>query len=346
MSCKYDVGENLLFVDPVTAEEAYGRIICEYDYRHGSVAPTIIRGSKCSVYYLVELIDYISSVGSIEDLLKLLLAKEPPIEYPILEGVVDIPCRQDFYEAQKINARLAELKIVLDYGPRKHFNIDLEKVKTLTQEQKDEQLRLKAESNGAEGEDNEIDDFENSITDGGKVFLLDENSLLDESIDNSSIGSISTKPTKTPNGRFSKKFKLNNEEKKTLPIPMASTSRSRDHALGIGPVELGGVSKKLAIKRNLNLVVVAEVDLCRPEDRGKLLAGEKFAKSKAMVQRRFLQLFDRLQRKGFTMWKECMDILRANQFQYCARRIQSIARMYLCRVSRYNYYIYIYYYYY
>lgn len=253
MSCKYDVGENLLFIDPVTEEEAYGRIICEYDYRHGSVAPTIIRGSKCSVYYLVELIDFISSVGSIEDLLKILLAKPPPIEYPILEGIVDIPCRQDFYEAQKINARLAELKIVLEYGPRKHFNIDLEKVITLTQEQKDEQLRLKAEINGTEGdENNEETNDENSITDGGEVSVLGgENSIsVIDNDDNVSIGStIVTKSTKTSNSRFAKKFKLDTGEKKTLPIPISSTSRTIDDALGIGPVELGGVSKKIAMKR-------------------------------------------------------------------------------------------------
>jgi hypothetical protein len=124
---KFRVGEQLLFRDPVTNEEAFGRVVSEWDLRHGRVAPSVVRGDGTPVMYLVDMIAHVK--GRVRNYLE--LVRHPPerqkgndIPYPRMmngEGLEDIPLRHDKYLAQDINRRLYDLHEYNAYGPRYHM---------------------------------------------------------------------------------------------------------------------------------------------------------------------------------------------------------------------------------
>lgn len=150
---KYKTGNVLVFMDPDTGHEAYGRIVCEYDQRHGISAPTMIRGPNAPYYYVVEMINLLSNVGGIVGLLELLDrevlpdnevlteevvepteaeltaaaakaaedAKPPPSKFPVIEGVVSVEIRDSLNIARNLNQRLKAAKAVKIFGPRRHM---------------------------------------------------------------------------------------------------------------------------------------------------------------------------------------------------------------------------------
>ena len=60
---RYAVGEQLLFQDPDSGEEAYGRVISEWNFRHGESAPPVIRGDGSGVFYMVHKLGLVSMLG-------------------------------------------------------------------------------------------------------------------------------------------------------------------------------------------------------------------------------------------------------------------------------------------
>lgn len=153
----YTTGEKLIFIDPVTGKEAFGRIVCEYDLRHGISAPTIIRGKDSHYYYVVEYINLVANVGGIEGLLKLmgrtvladdeerklkedaearaLLEPKSAIvdvtaqkekqgfmsRFPVIEGLTNISMRGALETARKLNHKLMQAKAIRIFGPRRHL---------------------------------------------------------------------------------------------------------------------------------------------------------------------------------------------------------------------------------
>ena len=67
---KFHVDDKVLFNDPVSGQQAYGRIISEWDHIHGAVAPPIIRGEGSMYMYVIEKIDLVANVGSLRELLR------------------------------------------------------------------------------------------------------------------------------------------------------------------------------------------------------------------------------------------------------------------------------------
>lgn len=118
---RYNVDDKLLFMDPVSGEQAYGRVLCEWDPRHGEVAPPILRGDGSMYLYVVEKIDLVKNVGTLADLLKIVLAKPPDPEYPKFQNVDDVPYRWEFEAAREVNRMLREMHEVQTKGPRRHF---------------------------------------------------------------------------------------------------------------------------------------------------------------------------------------------------------------------------------
>ena len=70
-AAKFRVDEKLVFIDPVSHEEAYGRVISEWDFRHGcAAAPSIKRGDGSVVWYMVERLGLVKDIGNIDELVK------------------------------------------------------------------------------------------------------------------------------------------------------------------------------------------------------------------------------------------------------------------------------------
>ena len=124
---KWNVGEQMIFDDPATGVEAFGRIVSEWDQRHGVVGPSIIRGDDTCVMYLVDMIGFVHEhVKNYLDLIR-----EPPIairgesipDPSEINGpaLSDEPLRQSRYLALDINERIYDLHEYEAYGPRYHM---------------------------------------------------------------------------------------------------------------------------------------------------------------------------------------------------------------------------------
>ena len=157
----YSVDDKLIFVDPVTKQQAYGRIISDWDQRHGIVAPAVIRGEGSLYMYVVEKIDLVSNIGSLADLLKMLKEKKYVPDFPSFEDTENIPYRLEFAAAREVNKKVKYMKEIQDYGPRRHFKMSEE----------DEHAK-DLEKNGSDINDHE------SLAESGVTFL-DEVNIID-----------------------------------------------------------------------------------------------------------------------------------------------------------------------
>jgi hypothetical protein len=123
---KFKVGDQLVFDDPATGEESYGRVVSEWDFRHGVVAPPIIRGENTGVMYIIDIIGTVQSVSGYAALVR----KPPPAgklnSFPEIrsetgEKVGDMAHREELAISRDINRKLFEMQEYNLYGPRFHM---------------------------------------------------------------------------------------------------------------------------------------------------------------------------------------------------------------------------------
>jgi len=176
---KYLVDDKLIFMDPVTGQQAYGRVISEWDQRHGAVAPSILRGEGSMYLYFVEKIDLIANIGTLADLLKFLQKKARPPEYPILKDLEDVPYRWEFAAAREVNRKVNEMHELQALGPRRHFRAMHEEKPNYHDEDDEE-----GEGGGEEGVGEEESHAQRSQ-------VTFENLNIDDALDDTSVGSSS-----------------------------------------------------------------------------------------------------------------------------------------------------------
>lgn len=310
---KYKARDIVLFIDPVTAQEAYGRIISEWDFRHGQSAPVVVRGALPGVYYVVQMIDFVGTLG-IQRLIE--MTSEPPaVEFPVLEGVIDDPLKLAIHKASEIDNKLRISKIRKEFGPKWHFKpanaIDLEP------------------------------DDESDVKGGGMSYHLGLNNIEQPKANTSSnsliVGNIRVDKS---NGKISNISRtmlphetaddyVNYVISATVgPIPKYATDRHASDALKSfsGKGDEDGIIKKMH-----QLLVFAEVEVCLPQERSNLLANERFDFLYKFMDYRFIRIFHEMTRRSFDIWKDNMEHLREVQFNITARRIQKEIRRYLCR---------------
>ena len=108
---KFDVHQIMLFKDPDSGKDAYGRIVSQWDVRTASQAPAIIRTDGSPVCYIVERLGLIDSVANLDELCR--LAEVRPKEedaFAIFEGVEDVENRHAYSDAKAIDRRIANLR--------------------------------------------------------------------------------------------------------------------------------------------------------------------------------------------------------------------------------------------
>jgi hypothetical protein len=118
---KHAVDDKLLFIDPITRKQAYGRVISEWDQRHGVVAPAIIRGEGSMFMYVVEKIDLIENIGTLGDLVKILEAERVKPTFPKFKDTEDVPYRWEFAAALAVNQKIRQLHEIQQKGPKRHY---------------------------------------------------------------------------------------------------------------------------------------------------------------------------------------------------------------------------------
>lgn len=116
---KFSVNEVLLFRDPVSRQDAYGRVISEWDFRHGLSAPVISRGDESGIYYVIEMIDLVGD-KEILSLVELVTPKDQK-NFPEMDGVKDDPLRYSRYLTSYIHRKIRQHFVRKKLGPKFHF---------------------------------------------------------------------------------------------------------------------------------------------------------------------------------------------------------------------------------
>ena len=293
----FEVGERVLFMDPETNLEAYGRIVSELDMRHGEVAPTLIRGNGSVLYYIVEKIDLLSSVGSIDKLLKVIAEKPPPPEYPLLYDIQYIPFRDNKLVAKELDKRIAAAKAVQELGPRKHLKDEVQNTRIGPETASTRFIEAMAgEHSGltptSTPRKSRINDL---FFDPDELIPSSPHSKISPTKVNNSTNVIVNSPAsaisdlepnrspdntiKTPSTHISyNAIKLPEMESSLKTTYLQSPRVSRDRLLinAISGLPSGVDTAKYSIQRAVKLFVFSDRELCRPEDRSKLLRSEKF----------------------------------------------------------------------
>ena len=119
---KYDALQIVLFIDPHTEKEAYGKIISQWDQRHGTFAtPAIIRSDNTIVCYIIQLLGYTKNITNIA----ILLPKNNKIEkinnYPIIDKIEIDEMIEHRYNAHIIKKRIANINNIQKLGPKHHL---------------------------------------------------------------------------------------------------------------------------------------------------------------------------------------------------------------------------------
>lgn len=122
---KYDANQIVLFIDPYKGSDAYGRIISQWDHRHSSAAPAILRGDASNVYYIVQMLGAVPHMGLIHRLEELCHPERvKPTDsalYVNIEGVERDGERQIMAGAREVNRRVQELRNIQLLGPKHHL---------------------------------------------------------------------------------------------------------------------------------------------------------------------------------------------------------------------------------
>ncbi len=181
---RFKVDDKVLFDDPVTGKQAYGRIISEWDHRHGAVAPPIIRGEGSMYMYVVEKIDLIANVGSLRELLRHIKEKEKTPDFPtfLFGDTGNVPYREEFAAAREVNRMVREMQEVKEHGPRRHYKEDQEAREKREMEARQKEIadiaQKKAEFMASQGLLEEGDDDSIEGNGGGGDGSVDDRSVV------------------------------------------------------------------------------------------------------------------------------------------------------------------------
>jgi hypothetical protein len=129
----YKVNNLVIYTDPTSSQRAYGRVITEYDPRHGTAAtPAMIRGEESNLYYMVEKIDLLAHADDLETVLltdgNYLLEKKKKDKQKEIDKNFDlIPelpydhMKEIRNRVMKLNQRITEYNNLLLLGPKNHL---------------------------------------------------------------------------------------------------------------------------------------------------------------------------------------------------------------------------------
>eukprot|EP01038_Epipyxis_sp_PR26KG_P004857 gene4857-6807_t len=130
---KFEVNQTVLFLDPISSLDAYGKIISEWNYRRSGVAPPILRGNGSVVWYIVEMYGLVKEqdVEVLENMVRIEANETEKLfsyEQNKLTNITSVNSQLKLdknaiqtRDALLINKRVAELKSLQLLGPNHHL---------------------------------------------------------------------------------------------------------------------------------------------------------------------------------------------------------------------------------
>lgn len=339
---KYNRGDVLVYIDPVTKQEVYGRVESEWDFKNGDVAPPLIRGGEGALTHYI--IRYLGPVTPL--VLEQLERDEDPTtgltmnqtknkeskesnrlaklqSMPVLEGVKSVQLRTERVLANRIDKRLQGLKYLRSHGPLHHLNPPIPK------------------------------GFANDALDDDDMSLVpDENNIQDSG--GTQEASTGPKDTKVGSSiarssvKLTRPLSLVELRAQSLPAPIASR-RTLEGVIAayslIAEVQSSlyphlpvyDINKEPPlIERMLKILILPESALAKPSDRVKLIALRKRENIRIALTKRFAVLFEDWLRYSFQLWVEWNREYTLQLKSIAAVKIQAQYRRWLCRVSSFS----------
>jgi hypothetical protein len=344
LSLKYHRGDVLVYIDPLTHQEVYGRVESEWDLRNGNAAPSLIRGAEGALtHYIVR---YLGPVTPL--ILGQLERDEDPTtglsmnqsknkesreanrlaklqSMPILEGVQSIQLRSERVLANRIDKRLNSMRYLRSHGPLHHLNPPIPQGFASDSLDEDDGSLLTLDT---DDEQKSSDSVEPS---GGPR----------QSNSNSRIGATFS----TSNVKSTRPLTLVELRDQALPTPMAA-KRTLEGVVAayslIAEVE-SSLSKNLPpydiskepplLDRRQKILILPESALAKPSDRVKLQELRRRENIRLILTKRFALLFEDWVKYSFHLWVEWNREYTLRLKSIVAVKIQAQFRRWLCRVS-------------
>lgn len=297
----YTAGDRLLFIDPVTKEEAYGRIVCEWDFRHSAAAPPVLRGDHSGVWYIVEMLDLVKNVGQIEDFIQKALEKPPPIEYPKLD-VEEVDNRFQYLLSLAIDEQLAILDGIKKHGPQRHLKNENLKLETLNER------RLRIAQEKRKQQEMAKGPQKNKGANASTSLISEEAEAMKKALQDALDYAALPKS------------------------PRDASKRRLYHAIGVREASDGSIDKDdIDMHRALRFLALSEADVCWPEERSRLLIRQKRNRIKGIIEGVCAKNDREEIMRAWHIWKDKMEFLRERKQHLAAQKIQSIIRMFVKR---------------
>ena len=342
----YKEGDVLVYIDPVTKVEVYGRVESDWDFRNDKSAPTLIRGEGGGLTWYV-----VRHLGEVTPKILELLEQNKGLDYdeaaseetkrqearmldiPNLDGVGSSQLRQERLMASRINKRIAKMKKRVKYGPKHHLNPAIPKGFGSVNDGDDQSV-------GA------IDDLSSlcSSTLGPSpgVDTLDDDDVMYRKPKSARGGAamISTKKLTEAEIRQANLPK-DIAAKRTFDGLVAAYSYINEVQADLNH-EIYDINDEEPITtRRLKILVLPENSLTRPSDRLKLMQLRQKEKIRRALVKRFARMFGGWSSWAFSRWKDLSDALRAAEHFRSAAFIQKHVRRYLKRVRGYFLHVFV-----
>lgn len=307
----YRIHDLVMFEDPHTLKMAYGKIISEWSDRHGITAPVRIRGEDSSYYYIVQFLSLREEVDDIDHFLNAtsfhfkFIQKDSVIDNQAFES---IPMRDINNLTRKLNKRIKEFENILTLGPKYHLR-DLSDPKksqlldTILNPRKgiERMKELKVKNNNIDQHNRSLD-YDN----------LNMNLYADIDNDDQSVlpyGNPHHKPIPANNRSYLDYLtdKIIREEAQDLPINL---TQEASNILVLPETKLSSLIQYVAYLKERKDHLLTNIF-----DRNELI-------------------WLRVQLKiKFTYWKNNLEETFLKKRHFSALKIQTRARVWLCRVS-------------
>ena len=337
-SVMYAEGDVLVYIDPVTKKEVYGRVESDWDFRNDKSAPTLIRGEGGGLtWYVVRYLgeatpkvlelleqdkglDFDAEANEAEKKQEALM-----LEMPNLDGVGSSQLREERLMASRINKRIAKMKKSVLFGPKYHLNPIIPK-------------GFGTVNDGDDSSVGAVDDrslCSGSTMGGGAAGITRVNSAApppSAGKGNPRAKIISTKkltPLELRQAALPKDVAAN----RTMEGLVAAYSYIKEVEAGFNHQLYDIVDEEPIMTRRLKILLLSESSLTRVSDRLKLMKLREKEKIRRALTKRFARMFGGWTAWAFSGWKDLSDSLRRDEENRSATFIQKQIRCYLKRVS-------------
>ena len=340
----YKEGDVLVYIDPTSKEEVYGRVESDWDFRNDKAAPTLIRGEGGGLTWYV-----VRYLGVVTPKILELLAEDKPLDYdenaseetkrqealmleiPNLEGVGSSKLRMERLMASRINKRIAKMKKAIKFGPKHHLNPNIPKGFGSANDEDDSSI-------GANDDHSSLCSSKGASS--AVMASIDEDEMYDIA-----MPSVRNIKKGDPRANIISTRKLTDKELRIASLPTESASSRTLDQLVAAYAYINEVQAELnheyynpndeepLVLRQLKILLLPESSLTRVSDRLKLMQLRKKEKVRHALTKRFARLFGGWTAWAFSTWSMLTNHLRHEEHERAATFIQKQIRCFVKRVS-------------